>query len=316
MSFGGSFSSTVWTVELNFGSGVFPRFDSTVQQVHRMHSAALLSLHSSHCTPHFGGFFLCNSEVPPWNLEVQSSSQNQICECWDAWTVKFKQVRLVCTPEAQLWSSRTKSRRGPMYFSYHHLWPLKIAWYNSHKHLSFTVPIVDACVCRFLVWRRCRLKIWIFLFVLLQSMHDHILKSYDGTFKWRDEYVMTFWCTYRRTTFFPFMEPVSRKASHFFHAWLSRPSLHSLWHKSIHLFNPHCIFWAHDDASKIGWDSKVYYIRWSGVDVCCWMIRWFIDLKIIDVIIFDTRGLCDLWKYGWFCYSWFWLLHSYCVTLN
>ena len=47
MSFGGSFRSTVWTVELNFGRGGFPRFDSTVQQVQRMQSSRRTSLHSA-----------------------------------------------------------------------------------------------------------------------------------------------------------------------------------------------------------------------------------------------------------------------------
>ena len=132
---------------------------------------------------------------------------------------------------------------------------------------------------------------------------------------------MTFWCTYRRTTFLPFMEPVSRKASHFFHAWLSSPSLYSLWHKSIHLFKPHCICWAHDDAPKIGWYLMVHNLRWSAVDVWCWMIRWFIDSKITNLIIFDTIGFCDLWKYGLFCFfmiltfSW-WMCHIELMYVN
>ena len=66
MSFGGSFSSIVRTVELNLGRGGFPRFDSTVQQVHRMQS-------SRRTLPHSTPLPLLRLESA--TVELQSSAQ-------------------------------------------------------------------------------------------------------------------------------------------------------------------------------------------------------------------------------------------------
>ena len=88
MSFGGSLSSNVRTMELNYGKKVFPLFEFTVRQVQpRMHLPRILSLHSSrfevpHKTMHFKlqGNHSWQNALSYVALRSENSWQNQIYE--------------------------------------------------------------------------------------------------------------------------------------------------------------------------------------------------------------------------------------------